>query len=144
AAASTSTASRCATPRTGRGRWVSRCSSASPSDGAGSVETMSVGRPARAASSPIAAAHVVLPTPPLPPTNLNVGLRDGRRSAVLVAFERGIDAGDLVVGGGERGRIGALPAFAELPPALEQVGLEAVELGLAHLAELETHPGGQQ
>ena len=80
----------------------SGCCSASPSDGAGSVETISVRRPARAARQPRAAAHVVLPTPPLPPTNLNVGTADaGRRSVVLVAFERGIDARDLVLAGRE-------------------------------------------
>jgi hypothetical protein len=43
---------------------------ASPSDGAGSVEMTSVRWPAAAQTTAMAAAHVVLPTPPLPPMNL--------------------------------------------------------------------------
>jgi hypothetical protein len=70
AAASISTASsrprrsgtRCGADPSGR-------DNASPSDGAGSVETTSVRLPSRAAVRAMAAAQVVLPTPPLPPTN---------------------------------------------------------------------------
>src|SRR5262245_50619063 len=92
----------------------------------------------------MAAAQVVFPTPPLPPTNLNVGLRPGGRSAVLVAFERGIDARDSVLRRRDRRGTGALATFADLPQTPQQVGFEAVEFGLTHLVEVEAHLGRQQ
>ena len=52
---------------TRRGLADSGQSSASPSDGAGSVEMTSVGVPRAADATAIDAAQVVLPTPPLPP-----------------------------------------------------------------------------
>ena len=52
--------------RTRRGRDERRASSTSPSECAGSVETASTRRPAAAAATARAAAHVVLPTPPFP------------------------------------------------------------------------------
>src|SRR5688500_7230630 len=136
--------SRPATPRTLRGRGPSGCCSASPSDGAGSVDTIRVRWPARTASSPRAAAHVVLPTPPLPPTNLNVGVSDRRGSLVLVAFERGIDARDLVLGGREGRRSGALAARANLAQPRQDVRLEGVEFRLAHFSEVQPHLRGEQ
>src|SRR5205085_10357363 len=115
----------------------------SPSDGAGSVETTSTRRPASLSEIASAAAQVVLPTPPFPPTNRQDG--GGRRSVVavdrrmIVPLERGFDAGDAVVLGRQGGGAGALPAIADLAQPLEDCRLERVELVLAQLPEFEPH-----
>ena len=57
----------------GAGRADSRTPSASPSECAGSTEIASTRRPARASAIAHAAAHVVLPTPPLPAKKANSG-----------------------------------------------------------------------
>src|SRR5262249_30134533 len=54
-----------------------RTPSASPSEGAGSVETINTRRPNAAAPRAQAAGQVVLPTPPLPPKNTNLGALTG-------------------------------------------------------------------
>ena len=51
--------------------------SASPSECAGSVDTMSTRAPAAPADTARAAAHVVLPTPPFPPKKMNCARRIG-------------------------------------------------------------------
>src|SRR5204862_3583035 len=74
------------------GRDDSRAASTSPSECAGSVETASTWRPPPAPVTARAAAHVVLPTPPLPAKNVNLTL-----SFFLVSFD--FYARDLVVRG---------------------------------------------
>jgi hypothetical protein len=82
---------------TGRGDEESGMASASLREGAGSVETTRTRLPEAAARRAMAAAQVVLPTPPLPPMKWNRG-RLGSVPLVLVsAFERRLDAGNLVV-----------------------------------------------
>src|SRR6266542_3152759 len=123
--------------------------SASPSEGAGSVEITRVRFPAAADTIARAAAQVVLPTPPFPPTKRYRVARgsDGARSSVrgmLVAFEGGLDAGDLVVLRRERRGPGTLPPIANLAQARENLRLELVELCLAQLSELHAHLRRQQ
>src|SRR5207247_3845045 len=77
---SSSTAhSRPAPMRTGDTRADSRTPSASPSECAGSVDTTSTRPPLLATVTARAAAHVVLPTPPLPPKKVNCGEWEGKR-----------------------------------------------------------------
>ena len=61
---------------------------------------------------------------------------------MLVAFEGGIDARDLVVTWREGRR--ALLAFLDGAQAVMEVGLERVVFGFADLAELEAHLCGEQ
>src|SRR5687767_11216734 len=144
--ASISAACRPAAPRTARGRAASETPSASASECAGSVETSSTRWCARAAPRAAAAAHVVLPTPPLPPKNRKATLPAARvrvRVVVvpLVAAERRFDARDLVLTGFEGG---ALRALADLPDALEQLALDLGELRVVDLAQLQAHLRGKQ
>jgi hypothetical protein len=115
------------------------------------MDTTSVRRPRDAEATAIAAAHVVLPTPPLPPTSSTRGIcryvsGEIRRLdlSVLVAVERGLDADDLVVAGRERGPFAASLPLADLAQPGQDVRFELVELCLAHLAELDPHLGCEQ
>ena len=109
--------------------------------------------PAAADTTAIAAAQVVLPTPPFPPTNRycgeggSAGSRADTRAAVagmLVAFECGVDTGDLVILRRERGGAGTLPPIADLAQARKNVRFQPVEIVLAQLTELDAHLRGQQ
>src|SRR5436190_13424146 len=99
----------------------SRMASASPSECAGSVETTSV-NPGSASAR--AAAHVVLPTPPLPPKNRNL----------IVSLD--LDAGDFVFRGHPDGR--PMPTL-DLADAREDAAFDLGEFGLCDVAELELH-----
>src|SRR5207247_3729554 len=123
---------------------VRRTPSASPSECAGSVDTASTRAPRRASATARAAAHVVLPTPPLPPKNAKCG-GDGswRRRSVFVDVvgNRGFDAGDLRAGGHREGaRLGAL----DLADACDHVAFNLGELLIGDLAELELHLGFEE
>src|SRR5258705_110012 len=65
-------------------------------------------------------------------------------AGVLVAFERGFDAGDCVVFRRERRSAGTLPPIADLPQSRKDVRLELIELFLTHLTKLDTHLRRQQ
>ena len=65
--------------------------------------------------------------------------RDLARLLVLVTLERGFDAGDLVVGRRQRGRVASLTALAEVAQTGKDVGFERCELLLGHLAEFHAH-----
>src|SRR5206468_2339544 len=102
--------------------------------------------PARDAATALAAAHVVLPTPPLPPKNRNCGWRlgacrwwRGRRrfdlDLMFVDFvgNRGFDAGDLRPRG--HGKGAGLRSF-DFADAREHVAFELGEFLFGDLAEL--------
>src|SRR4051812_10807172 len=130
---------------TRRGRSDRRTFSASPSDGAGSVEMTRVAIPRVAAATAIEAAHVVLPAPPFPPTKWNREVEGiGSAAVVLVALECRVDAGDGVIPRRECCGGGTLPPVADVAQARQDVRLEAVEILLRHLAEFNPHLGGQQ
>src|SRR6185503_800514 len=160
ASASSSTARKL--PRrtgTGRGRGPSRMPKASPREWAGSVETASTRCPDSASATAMAAEHVVLPTPPLPPKKRKtVAEVRRRRSAmaaglgargfvlaraflVLFAREGGLDPCDLHLA---RGRGGGAVALADLADAGQEVLLRLRELLFAVLTELPPHLRGQQ
>ena len=63
-------------------------------------------------------------------------------SGVLVAFERRVDAGDLVVGRGQAGF--ALTAFVNVAQAGHDVGFESRKLFFSQLTELHAHLCGEQ
>mmetsp|Transcript_12477 Transcript_12477/g.36129 ORF Transcript_12477/g.36129 Transcript_12477/m.36129 type:complete len:240 (+) Transcript_12477:1703-2422(+) len=68
---STSIASKLSAP--GTGRAGNAVASASPREWAGSVDTTKVRNPASLMATPSAAAVDVFPTPPFPPTKMNLG-----------------------------------------------------------------------
>eukprot|EP00967_Tisochrysis_lutea_P013057 scaffold14543_cov30-Tisochrysis_lutea.AAC.4 len=96
------------------------CMSASPRECAGSVETMSVRRPASAHRTAIALDVVVFPTPPLPPTKM----RRCVEPSVESSRERGPTAGGAtcaeawgVARGVRAARLGSLIAQPSTAPA---------------------------
>jgi hypothetical protein len=116
--------------------------SASPSEGAGSVETTRVRAPDAASRIAMAAAQVVLPTPPFPPMNRKRGpvvpARNCVVSGMLVAFQRGVDFCDLVVRRRETARF-FLATLADFPQAAQDVRLERLERFVAHFPEFDAH-----
>src|SRR5689334_3965584 len=101
----------------------------------------SVRLPRVACSTAIAAAHVVLPTPPLPPMKWTRGTDS---AGVFVAFECRVDACDLVVLRREGRGPGTLPPIADLAQARQDIRLEMVEILLRHFTELHAHLCFQQ
>src|SRR6185503_14967142 len=119
-----------------RGRGPSRRPRASPRECAGSVETASTRWPDSASATAMAAEHVVLPTPPLPPKKRKTGAEVRRRRSamaaglgargfvlaraflVLFAREGGLDPRDLHLA---RGRGGGAVALADLADAGPEV-----------------------
>src|SRR5207245_1969681 len=136
AASASSSAARRLPRRLGRrrGRGPSGLEKASPSEWAGSVETTSTLRPLSARRRAAAAAHVVFPTPPLPPKNRNLLF-------VLVADEGGLHARDLQLAGPGRGCCVALPHLAD---ARQQLSLRLAELLFRDLAQLQAHLRGEE
>ena len=102
--------------RTRRGRAPRRVARASPREWAGSVETRRTRAAGLGAASAVAAATVVLPTPPLPPKRRKSGSATapapglpptralGHRLRVLAALERHLRAGHA-----KRAGLGRLP-----------------------------------
>src|SRR5204862_819342 len=70
-----SSSAACRLRATADGRAVSRTASASPRECAGSVDTTRTRCDEREAATARAAAHVVLPTPPLPLKKMKCGVR---------------------------------------------------------------------
>src|SRR3954447_7309306 len=124
-------AARRGTWGTGRGAPVTRMPRTSPRDDAGSVEIRSVRR-VRAASIANAAAQVVLPTPPLPPTKCQAGL-------VFVPLKGGFDTGDLHVARRDDGRLASALPLSDLANPRDDLRLQLVERVLGHLTEFDAH-----
>src|SRR5712691_2874826 len=136
-AASASSSTARSIPRrvgTRRGRGPRRRRKASPSECAGSVETISTRWPDSARHTAAAAEHVVFPTPPLPPKTRSLPF-------VLVAGEGGLHARDPHLARRGRGRLVALPHLAD---PREHVRLRLAELLLRDLAQLQPHLRRQQ
>src|SRR5262249_53664456 len=115
---------------------------------AGSVETSSTRFPSAAVAIAAAAAHVVLPTPPLPAKNrkragdvLSPPGVPGPVPLVLLPPHARLDAGDR-----ELARLRALrgAALANVPDRVQELPLDLGELGLGDLAELELHLRGEK
>src|SRR5581483_3197370 len=132
--ASSSTASSRGATRLGFAPNVT--SSASPSECAGSVDTTSTRAPRSAAFSAYDAAHVVLPTPPLPPKKRKL------LAALVVAAKGGLDAGELPVE--RRERLAAAAPLLQLANARQHLALGLREFLFGDLAQLEPHLRRQQ
>src|SRR5688572_22347093 len=91
---------------------------------AGSVDTSSTRLPARLAASAIADAHVVLPTPPLPPKNRT---RLFRRARISVSCPHSVRAGSAAWQVAERRSIHPHPPMPQVE-LFEQVGIDVEEI----------------
>jgi hypothetical protein len=95
------------------------------------MEIASTRRPAWASAIAHAAAHVVLPTPPLPAKKVKVGLT---LAVFFVTFY--VNARDPV---SRRHGEGALPLAFHFPDRRDDVTLDLGELSVGDLAQFEAH-----
>src|SRR4051812_27581011 len=140
AAASSWQAKRFGTAATADGSPVSREPRTSASAPAGAVDSTSVTTPSRALFMPSAAAQVVLPTPPLPPTRVHEG-SDARRASMPVSPRSfgvvGLPRDAHGTAGG--GHPEPLAPGTHVTEALHHIGLPSQVFGIIDVAELQEH-----